>query len=99
MYDLCMRSNSQPGIEPGPPASGAWGPSHWATREVPGRRCIFNLHVCLLERPRSHFLEEKGKVWILKSKKSMALRRLLVCSRPRTQVVPRCSQKIRDKLS
>ena len=25
----------QPGIEPGPPALGAWSLSHWTTREVP----------------------------------------------------------------
>ena len=24
-----------PGIKPGPPALGAWSPSHWTTREVP----------------------------------------------------------------
>ena len=31
MWDLVF----WPGMEPGPPASGAWGPSHWTTREVP----------------------------------------------------------------
>ena len=49
--------------------------------------------------PHSHFLEEKGKVWVLKSKKSVVLQLLLVCSWPRTQVVPSWSQKIRNKLS
>ena len=29
------RDLPDPGMEPGPPASGAWGPSHWTTREVP----------------------------------------------------------------
>ena len=32
----CMQDLvTQPGIEPGPPALGAWSPTHWATREVP----------------------------------------------------------------
>ena len=25
----------QPGIEPGPPALGAWGLSHWTAKEIP----------------------------------------------------------------
>ena len=29
-----------PGIEPGSPALGARSPSHWTTREVPGRHCL-----------------------------------------------------------
>ena len=31
MWDLVP----QPGMEPGPPALGAWSLSHWTTREVP----------------------------------------------------------------
>ena len=40
-----------PGIEPGSPALGARSPSHWTTREVPGRHCMFNLHICLWRDP------------------------------------------------
>ena len=31
MWDLVP----QPGLEPGPPALGAWSITHWTTREVP----------------------------------------------------------------
>ena len=30
-----------PGIEPGPPALGAWSPSHWTTRKVPTLYLLF----------------------------------------------------------
>ena len=47
MWDLVP----QPGIEPRPPALGAWSLTHWTTREVP--LCIFWITVpcqmCLLE--------------------------------------------------
>ena len=36
MRDLVPR----PGIEPGPPALGAWGLTHWTTREVPPAPCL-----------------------------------------------------------
>ena len=39
MWDLGPR----PGLEPGPPASGAWSLSHWPMREVPQRWFFFNL--------------------------------------------------------
>ena len=36
MQDLVPR----PGIEPGPPALGAWSLNHWITREVPKTRVL-----------------------------------------------------------
>ena len=42
MWDLVP----QPGIEPGPPALGAWSRNHWATRKVP--KCVYDLSFSLL---------------------------------------------------
>ena len=38
MWDLAPR----PGIEPGPPALGAQGPSHWTTRELPSLSILWH---------------------------------------------------------
>ena len=46
----CMRDLvPQPGIEPGPPALGAWSLTHWTTREVPCQtlRTISCCEICV----------------------------------------------------
>ena len=66
----------QPGIEPGPPAFGAWSPTHWTTREVPPmpfRHLSWTSHVvghyifiCILvtgKEPLKTVLKERGN-WL-----------------------------------
>ena len=54
-------SNSPPGIEPGPPALGAWSLTHWTTREVPVQTAlkeIIRLLFCFLIIYQDHLLAE-----------------------------------------
>ena len=47
-----------PGIEPGPPALGAWGLSYWTTREVPVMLFILKTYTYLEQvqtLKKSHF--------------------------------------------
>ena len=46
-----------PGIEPGPPALGAWSLSHWTTREVPPK-FTFTHTLSLIHRILNRVLEE-----------------------------------------
>ena len=50
----CMRDLvPQPGIEPGPPALGAWSLTHWTAREVPESFFIYFFNSTFLPKNSS----------------------------------------------
>ena len=63
MWDIVTR----PGVEPRPPALGAWGLSHWITGEVPVTGFFFfNFYLFIFGRARStlrHGLFSSYDVW------------------------------------
>ena len=49
----CLRDLApQPGVEPGPPALGAWSLTHWTTREVPA--CVLDKDGYNLAKTEEH---------------------------------------------
>ena len=59
VWDLVPRA----GIEPGPPALGAWSLSYWTTREVPTHlfaRPSLTSHCKILTSPWDKWLETHG---------------------------------------